>query len=953
MTVNDNELLRRYVREQSEAAFTELVRRHVRLVYSAALRQMNGDRHAAEDVVQAVFSDLARKAPRLLRHTSLTGWLFTSTRFQAGKTRVAVQRRLIREHASHAMNEILRNDTPDYDWAAMRPVLDDALEELSPLDRDVVLWRYFEQRPFAEIGGRLGLKENAARMRVERALEKLRAGVIKRGVSSSAVALAAALTAHAMVEVPPGLPERVARVSIAAGAAGGLAWLLAPTKAMLAIGAAGVLLVAGTLLFWNSQRARSRVAAAQTASVVVPVTKEGQVARRSQTAISATTDERDQAGQVQFRLSVVAAQTAQPVANGEVGCELETRAGTEMRNLRTDAEGILRLQIPAGTIGLRLVSQIEGFATTRLAWRQDRGETIPREYVLRVTPGVCLGGLVVDAGNRPLGNAKVTIYSEEPTTSPRPECHVAGCAIQTDEAGRWKACRVAPELVRDLVLSATHPEFAFGSWLRVDNEGEAEEQLRAGSYVFHLGAATGLAGVVVDPEGNPVAGATVRVGGLHDVGARSIRTGSDGGFNLVGCPAGKVVLTGEADGFAPTSIPLVAATNAGPVRLVLSRGKSLTVRVVDRASNAVVNATIDVEPNLEAPQPDWPPVSQTFRQERHTDAQGLAFFPALPEYALWVGVNASGFIQQGGLKASAGGPELVVTMLPVLVISGTVRDALTGEPIPKFRIRAGKPTEPTPYFSDLDRFVPSFGGGEFRHTYDEAVTLGENLGYVLRFEADGYAPFVSRLVAPDEGFAQLDVTLQPATNRHFSVVNPDGSPAMWADVGLLDPTGRISIGLAPGGLEHPDRSTGTYAQTDNLGTLTARADELHWVVIANQAGYLVTNVDRLAEGAAVQLQSWGRIEGSLPETGQNLEVWAGLARPPEHPLIMGASFRVKPDGEGHFVLPRVPAGKIRLWVKLPMTPPPSETDKQPRISPIEVEVLPGQTTKAALMSQQE
>src|ERR1700757_4897973 len=102
MTETDNQLLRHYVRDRSGDAFAELVQRHIRLVYSAALRQSN-DRATAEDVAQAVFTDLARKAPRLLGHSSLTGWLYTSTRFQAAKSRRTAQRRAIREQAAHAM----------------------------------------------------------------------------------------------------------------------------------------------------------------------------------------------------------------------------------------------------------------------------------------------------------------------------------------------------------------------------------------------------------------------------------------------------------------------------------------------------------------------------------------------------------------------------------------------------------------------------------------------------------------------------------------------------------------------------------------------------------------------------------------------------------------------------------------------------------------------------------
>src|ERR1039458_6212264 len=139
MNMTDGELLRCYVRDRSETAFGELVQRHINLVYSAALRQMNGDTHLAEDVTQSVFADLARKAARLLRHTSLTGWLFTSTRFIATNVRRTKQRRSIREREAHAMNAIISSTEPEPDWALIRPLLDEAMHSLDEQDREAVL----------------------------------------------------------------------------------------------------------------------------------------------------------------------------------------------------------------------------------------------------------------------------------------------------------------------------------------------------------------------------------------------------------------------------------------------------------------------------------------------------------------------------------------------------------------------------------------------------------------------------------------------------------------------------------------------------------------------------------------------------------------------------------------------------------------------------------------------
>src|ERR1035437_2890215 len=119
-----NALLRRYVTDQSEPAFAELVRQHIDLVYSAALRQLNDDASAAQDVTQAVFTDLARQAPGLTRHPSLTGWLYTSTRYLAAKSRRTDQRRGAHEQEAHAMNQLLQSADPDPAWLELRSLLD-------------------------------------------------------------------------------------------------------------------------------------------------------------------------------------------------------------------------------------------------------------------------------------------------------------------------------------------------------------------------------------------------------------------------------------------------------------------------------------------------------------------------------------------------------------------------------------------------------------------------------------------------------------------------------------------------------------------------------------------------------------------------------------------------------------------------------------------------------------
>ncbi len=243
--MEDAELLRRYADHADQAAFAELVARRLPLVYSAALRQVDGDAHLARDVAQSVFTDLARKAAGLADRPVLAGWLYTSTGYAAAKAVRAEQRRRRREREAQIMEDLTRDAEPEADWDALRLVIDAALCELGERDREAVLLRFFENRGFAEVGQRLGIGENGARMRVERALDKLHAALARRGIRSSAAALGAALGAHAVVAAPSGLAATIAAAAPVSATVGVVGLLMSVTKLQWAAGT--VVLAAGAL----------------------------------------------------------------------------------------------------------------------------------------------------------------------------------------------------------------------------------------------------------------------------------------------------------------------------------------------------------------------------------------------------------------------------------------------------------------------------------------------------------------------------------------------------------------------------------------------------------------------------------------------------------------------------------------------------------------------------------
>jgi RNA polymerase sigma factor (sigma-70 family) len=251
--MDDIELLAQYARYNSETAFATLVERHVNLVYSTALRSADNP-HAAEEITQAVFIILARKASSLSKRTVLSGWLHQTARLTAANFLRTEIRRARREQEAY-MQSFLNEPEPEI-WPQIAPLLDGAMGQLGQKDHDAVVLRFFEGRNFKEVGAALGASEDAAKVRVNRALEKLRKFFAKHGVSSTTAIIAGTISANSVQAAPVALAKSVTAVAIAKGAAAsgstltlikGALKIMAWTKAKAAVVVCvGVLFAAGT-----------------------------------------------------------------------------------------------------------------------------------------------------------------------------------------------------------------------------------------------------------------------------------------------------------------------------------------------------------------------------------------------------------------------------------------------------------------------------------------------------------------------------------------------------------------------------------------------------------------------------------------------------------------------------------------------------------------------------------
>jgi hypothetical protein len=312
-----------------------------------------------------------------------------------------------------------------------------------------------------------------------------------------------------------------------------------------------------------------------------------------------------------------------------------------------------------------------------------------------------------------------------------------------------------------------------------------------------------------------------------------------------------------------------------------------------------------------------------------TDRQGRAALTNAPDDLMKLHAYAAGFLRNETIQIRPDDAEHLITLSQALVVHGTVQDEATGQPIPKFRLAQGWPNwnpvagTTNAQWSSLGRFWLDFSGGVYSNAFEESVVGGTpNRGYFLKFMADGYQPFVSRLIAADEGNVELNVTLHPARSISVMVYAPNGHPAGAVDVGLVSPG--ASLKLIPGGFSLANLQTGgTLLRTDKRGAFTLESDPaITRVIVAGADGFAAATPAELAANPGLWLQPWGRLEttcfsGGKPAAGRSyhLRFGGGADETIQFDAVPG---QFTTDAQGKLTIEKLPPGQHELMRLIPL-----------------------------------
>lgn len=641
--------------------------------------------------------------------------------------------------------------------------------------------------------------------------------------------------------------------------------------------------------------------------------------------------------QRQLQLTVLDAQ-GRPLGDAKVTARARnSESSPATRKFVTDGAGVALVRYSeSGLRTLEVTAEHVDYSGRQVLWDLKSGDTIPASYTLKLAAEVTIGGTVVDTSQVPISGAEISLHRfwTGNDSDPNKKGEQAAFLNQkqtTDTQGRWQARGLPLELLDHIGFDVKHADFV-GTNITVGGNATTEKQLRDGTHRIVLQRGLQVLGRVLDQSDNPVTGAKVWAGRKFFRDRQDTVSDTQGRFSFHSVAGGEMLFSVMAKGLSPASKTVNVQPGMDELLFRLGTGSTIRAHVQDESGNPVANARVGLEGRPGEAAYD------AYEFSGNTDDQGDFAWDSAPDQPMPFYIFHPGFEAKRGVRLRPN-EENTVTMRRSREVQGQVLDATTEQPVTKFSLRTGQASpDNANLFGVIRNQEFSAADGKF------SLSIDEESDDAIAAYADSYSDIIQRMPQAQNGVVQMTLRLKPSAGISGVVLAPDGTPAPGVSVAFAAEGPRSTIQLTGGRLRSfNQRSRVTITDADGHFQISSVPDE-GMVAAAGEPGFGRAPLIEVRNSGILQLQAWGRIEGSLRIGGQpgvGKELLFNLSQVGIMADFNG--YKATTDDQGQFTIEKVPPGDGSI-VRLIRTSPNSwsHSDSTP------VTVLAGQTTEVTL-----
>ncbi|MBN2590965.1 MAG: carboxypeptidase regulatory-like domain-containing protein [Sedimentisphaerales bacterium] len=594
-----------------------------------------------------------------------------------------------------------------------------------------------------------------------------------------------------------------------------------------------------------------------------------------------------------MEITVLDKTTDEPLSGAKVNVRIIQDNGGDIREeIITDEKGICSVPIEDKIIeNFRLNVVKNGYAPYQMS--QSSSATQPQistQHTIYLDKGTKIGGLVQDELGNPIEGVAVSISLQ--SSNRNNTAVISGHEEKTNSNGLW-TCDIIPEQPERITIRFTDPNYRTET-LNVQSPSPIMQLLQEMSHVLVMQTQLNLTGHVLDTFGNPIEGALVAQGAdRRSFFYPSTETDSKGSYIFENIKPGEMVLTVQAEGYSPDTMRFMVEKQMPPIMFRLEPGHTITGRVIDPNGEPVPDVTLSADTWHQSHSLTW---------ETKTDANGVFVWNSAPADEVMININKRRYIIIRNYIIKPSEKEYEITLVPELVIRGSIVDANSGEPVNEFRFYPGVD-------GSAGEDISWKPGGKITKSneYLMRFTYPSN-EYYIRVEAEGYQPQVSRAVTGKEGDVTLDFKLEKIVPIRGTVLSVDAKPVENAEVMIVTRQLIVENGKA-GARPSSDKLSAT---TDSKGNFSfpPPPDE-YSIVILHDEGYAFLSKDQFPSDGNITLSGWSKLEGTLKIADKPGKDETITYNPKSVPQLSGIvfNFQTKTDENGHFVFDRIFSGE--------------------------------------------